>query len=160
MIRGLGEASRRDMNRYFEPVGLDELFNRALFVAHKLEAKGGSSLADPTVIEAVPIERSVWPDRLVCLEDGQECVYLKTPLKSFEMTPLDYKRKWGLENYVVRSLSSDELETGRPLEVYRRSPRDVERGHIPEGFEIYPLLPPLLRKRFQKHYQERISAAG
>ena len=46
---------------------------------------------------AVPIKKSVFPDHIVCLEDGKQLKMLKRYLRSrFDMTPEDYRRKWGL----------------------------------------------------------------
>ncbi|MCR4378094.1 MAG: MucR family transcriptional regulator [Rhodospirillales bacterium] len=46
---------------------------------------------------AVPIERSVMPDYIVCLEDGKKLKMLKRHLKTYYgLTPAEYKRRWGL----------------------------------------------------------------
>ena len=46
---------------------------------------------------AVPIRQSVQPDFIVCLEDGRKLKLLKLHLmKSFNLTPEEYRRKWGL----------------------------------------------------------------
>jgi predicted transcriptional regulator len=46
---------------------------------------------------AVPINRSVQPDHIICLEDGAKLQMLKRYLRSrFNMTPEDYRRRWGL----------------------------------------------------------------
>jgi predicted transcriptional regulator len=46
---------------------------------------------------AVPIENSVFPDYIVCLEDGKPMKMLKRHLqRSFDMTPEQYRSKWGL----------------------------------------------------------------
>jgi predicted transcriptional regulator len=46
---------------------------------------------------AVPIKRSVTPDYIVCLEDGRQLKMLKRYLRtSFDMTPDQYRRRWGL----------------------------------------------------------------
>lgn len=48
-------------------------------------------------VPAVPIEESVYPDYIVCLEDGKKMKMLKKHLKSaYNMTPDEYRRKWGL----------------------------------------------------------------
>jgi predicted transcriptional regulator len=50
---------------------------------------------------AVPVQDSVFPDYIICLEDGKPMKMLKRHLlRSFNMTPEDYRRKWGLDpNY-------------------------------------------------------------
>ena len=46
---------------------------------------------------AVPIRKSVFPDYLVCLEDGKKLKMLKRHLSSsYHMTPEQYRQKWGL----------------------------------------------------------------
>ena len=46
---------------------------------------------------AVPIKRSVFPDYIVCLEDGKKLKMLKRHLRtSYNMTPDEYRAKWGL----------------------------------------------------------------
>lgn len=50
---------------------------------------------------AVPVENSVTPDYIICLEDGKQLKMLKRHLRAvYDMTPEDYRRKWGLpEDY-------------------------------------------------------------
>lgn len=46
---------------------------------------------------AVPIKRSVFPDHIVCLEDGKKLKMLKRHLKTaYNMTPEQYRERWGL----------------------------------------------------------------
>src|SRR4051794_40813505 len=46
---------------------------------------------------AVPIKKSVQPDYLVCLEDGKQFKSLKRHLRTvYDMTPEQYRAKWGL----------------------------------------------------------------
>lgn len=65
---------------------------------HKTLANVG---AEPVVAEApqpaVPIKRSVFPDHIVCLEDGKKLKMLKRHLKTaYNMTPEQYRERWGL----------------------------------------------------------------
>jgi predicted transcriptional regulator len=47
---------------------------------------------------AVPVEDSVFADYIICLEDGKPMKMLKRHLlRSFNMTPEEYRRKWGLD---------------------------------------------------------------
>ena len=47
---------------------------------------------------AVPVRKSVFPDYIVCLEDGKRLKMLKRHLStSFNMTPEQYRAKWGLD---------------------------------------------------------------
>jgi predicted transcriptional regulator len=45
---------------------------------------------------AVPVDESISPDFLTCLEDGLQFKSLKRHLGMHRMTPDDYRRKWGL----------------------------------------------------------------
>lgn len=46
---------------------------------------------------AVPIKKSVFPDYIICLEDGKKLKMLKRHLKSaFNMTPEQYRERWDL----------------------------------------------------------------
>jgi predicted transcriptional regulator len=47
---------------------------------------------------AVPIRKSVFPDYIICLEDGKRLKMLKRHLStSFNLTPEQYREKWGLD---------------------------------------------------------------
>ena len=46
---------------------------------------------------AVPVKKSVFPDYIICLEDGKKLKMLKRHLKtSYNMTPEQYREKWQL----------------------------------------------------------------
>lgn len=46
---------------------------------------------------AVPINKSVTPEFLICLEDGAKLKMLKRYLRTrFDMTPEEYRARWGL----------------------------------------------------------------
>lgn len=46
---------------------------------------------------AVPVKKSVYPDFIICLEDGKKLKMLKRHLKtSYNMTPEQYRDKWQL----------------------------------------------------------------
>jgi len=60
---------------------------------------GGEPEAPPAapLVPAVPIRKSVTPDAIICLEDGQSFKSLKRHLSSkFGLTPEQYRTKWGL----------------------------------------------------------------
>jgi predicted transcriptional regulator len=49
------------------------------------------------LVPAVPIKKSVFPDYIVCLEDGKKFKSLKRHLRSaYNMSPEEYRAKWGL----------------------------------------------------------------
>jgi predicted transcriptional regulator len=46
---------------------------------------------------AVPVKKSVFPDHIICLEDGKKLKMLKRHLKTaYDMTPEQYRERWGL----------------------------------------------------------------
>jgi predicted transcriptional regulator len=46
---------------------------------------------------AVPVKRSVFPDHIVCLEDGKKLKMLKRHLMTtYHLTPAQYRQKWDL----------------------------------------------------------------
>jgi len=57
--------------------------------------KAPAQVTRPT--PAVPINRSVSEDHIVCLEDGKRLKMLKRHLKAvYNMTPEQYRQRWGL----------------------------------------------------------------
>src|SRR5690349_20761902 len=46
---------------------------------------------------AIPVMKSVFPDRILCLDCGSSIKMLKRHISTdHQMTPADYRRKWGL----------------------------------------------------------------
>jgi predicted transcriptional regulator len=46
----------------------------------------------------VPIRKSIFPDYIICLEDGKRLKMLKRHLAtSYNLTPEQYREKWGLD---------------------------------------------------------------
>jgi predicted transcriptional regulator len=93
---------------------------------------------------AVPIKRSVFPDYIVCLEDGKKLKMLKRHLDaSYNMTPAQYRERWGLPpdypmvapNYAERrSALAKQIGLGRkpvePVEEPVKTP--AKRGRKPK----------------------------
>jgi len=49
------------------------------------------------LVPAVPVKKSIFPDYIVCLEDGKKLKMLKRHLKtSYDLTPEQYRERWGL----------------------------------------------------------------
>lgn len=49
------------------------------------------------LVPAVPIKQSVFPNYLICLEDGRMVKVLKPYLaRVHDLTPAEYRRRWGL----------------------------------------------------------------
>jgi len=78
-----------------------ELPNLILQVQNQMESlKSGPVETIETVSDPKPAvnpRKSVFPDYLICLEDGKHFKALKRHLKShFNLTPDEYRAKWGL----------------------------------------------------------------
>ena len=58
----------------------------------------GAEQAEPERLQpAVPVKKSVFPDYIVCLEDGKKLKMLKRHLQtSYNMTPEQYRERWSL----------------------------------------------------------------
>jgi predicted transcriptional regulator len=67
--------------------------HRALNSTHA----GGSEPEPEPLSPAVNPKRSVFPDYIICLEDGKKFKSLKRHLRTHhEMSPEEYRQKWGL----------------------------------------------------------------
>ena len=83
--------------------------------------------SEPVEVEkrapAVPVKKSVFPDYLICLDDGKKLKMLKRHLKTaYDMTPEQYRERWNLPhdypmvapNYAEhRSLLAKKIGLGR-----------------------------------------------
>ena len=63
------------------------------------QVAGGQAVAGTgeALTPAVPVKRSVFPDYLICLDDGKKFKSLKRHLRTqYKMTPEQYRERWGL----------------------------------------------------------------
>ena len=60
--------------------------------------RSGAPTAEPEPLKpAVNPKKSVFPDYIVCLEDGKKFKSLKRHLRThYDLSPEDYREKWGL----------------------------------------------------------------
>jgi predicted transcriptional regulator len=98
---------------------------------------------------AVPLKKSVFPDYIVCLEDGKKLKMLKRHLQtSYNLTPDAYRERWGLpSNYPMvapsyaerRSALAKSIGLGRKPRVVAEAPAEaakpVKRGRKPAHAE-------------------------
>ncbi len=88
---------------------------------------GKSYLLSARSEPAVPIEESIQPDYIICLEDGRKLKMLKRHLKTaYSMTPEQYRERWNLPtNYPMVA----------PNYAERRSSiaKDIGLGTHPKG---------------------------
>jgi predicted transcriptional regulator len=67
-----------------------------LRVVDLLPNEGSAAPTQAMQEPAVPIERSIAPDYLVCLEDGKKFKCLQKHLRTHGLTPDAYRARWGL----------------------------------------------------------------
>jgi predicted transcriptional regulator len=76
---------------------LAELVSTVHSTFQALNSQSEAGLSAPTPAPAVPINRSITPDLIYCLENGKGYRMLKRHLwTAYGMTPDQYRQKWGL----------------------------------------------------------------
>jgi predicted transcriptional regulator len=79
------------------PVPVADLPNLIQDVYKTLLSVGEPVAAVERPKPAVPIKKSVFPDYIVCLEDGKKLKMLKRHLKTaYNMSPEEYRERWSL----------------------------------------------------------------
>ena len=77
-----------------ELTGLISAVYAALSAAPKLSQ---TAITGDLPLPAVPIENSITPDAIICLEDGKSFKSMRRHLQvSYNLTPADYRKRWGL----------------------------------------------------------------
>ena len=96
---------------------------------------------------AVAIKKSVTPEYIICLEDGQKFKSLKRHLKThYDMSPEEYREKWGLPHdypMVAPSYAAARSDMAKNMGLGRRGtavagtqpgvPAKVELAEKPKG---------------------------
>ena len=100
----------------------------AVYLAIELLGKGSESTTDKVKAKtpAVPVDNSVTPEYLICLEDGKRLKSLRRHLKVLGLTPEQYRAKWGLpSNYpiVAPNYSNSKSSMGEKGRIW-----EAERG--------------------------------
>jgi predicted transcriptional regulator len=79
------------------PVASDALPGLILDVYRSLSGVGKEPARAEKALPAVPVKKSVFPDYIICLEDGKKLKTLKRHLKTaYDLTPEQYRERWGL----------------------------------------------------------------
>lgn len=74
---------------------LPKLINSVYKALQNPEISGGTGKSQQEA--AVPVNKSITNDYLICLEDGKKLKMLRRYLRShYNMSPDDYREKWGL----------------------------------------------------------------
>ena len=78
-------------------VSMDALPSLIQEVYKTLAGVGKETVLQERPQPAVPVKKSVFPDHIVCLEDGKKLKMLKRHLKTaYNMSPEQYRERWGL----------------------------------------------------------------
>ncbi len=79
------------------PVPASELPTLIQDVYKTLVSVGSVPVTMEKLKPVVPVKKSVFPDYIICLEDGKKLKMLKRHLKTaYDMTPEEYRERWGL----------------------------------------------------------------
>ena len=80
---------------------------------------------------AVPIDASVTPDAIICLEDGKAFKTLKRHLRTaFDMSPEEYRKRWGLSKdypMVAPNYSARRAATAKAIGLGRKPGAKVKK---------------------------------
>jgi predicted transcriptional regulator len=84
-------------NHAISPTALPDLIRSVVGAISGLGTEAAPTPEPERRKPAVPINRSIQNDFIVCLEDGKQLKMLKRYLRArYDMSPDDYRRKWGL----------------------------------------------------------------
>ena len=79
-----------------EPTALAELI-RSVYITMSMLGKARVAPVAEKPVPAVPVKRSIFPEYIVCLEDGKKLKTLKRHLStSYGLTPEQYRTRWDL----------------------------------------------------------------
>lgn len=84
-------VSNHNVERSELPAFIQEVYGGLASVKHHPSTRLGAP------IPAVPIQDSITPDHIICLEDGKKLKMIKRHLKAvYNMTVEEYRQRWGL----------------------------------------------------------------
>ncbi len=90
-------VSAHAANNTLDPVGLPalihEVYKTLSGIGHRAPPPAPPERRSP----AVPVKKSIFPDYIICLEDGKKLKMLKRHLQTaYNLTPDQYRERWGL----------------------------------------------------------------
>ncbi|CAI9122255.1 MucR family transcriptional regulator [Brytella acorum] len=136
----------------------EDLFTLIRTVYDALSVKGEETPNTIERVPAVPVKKSVFPDYIICLEDGKKMTMLKRHLaKAYGLTPDQYRERWKLPpdypmtapDYTARR-SQIARDTGLGYKIVKGTPG--ERVESPEMVDdiVVTKIPPRRRGRPKK----------
>ena len=100
-----------------------------------LMAAGTEQVEPERLQPAVPVKKSVFPEYIVCLEDGKKLKMLKRHLQtSYNMTPEQYRERWGLPHdypMVAPRYAEHRSELAKKIGLGRKPASEVEAAVAP-----------------------------
>jgi predicted transcriptional regulator len=124
-------------------LGADALPGLIQSVYYTLATVGDVEAPPEVQSPAVPVKKSVFPEYIVCLEDGKKLKMLKRHLRtSYNLTPDAYRTKWGLpRDYPMvapsyashRSSLAKQIGLGRKPAAPVATPAPARRGRPPKA---------------------------
>lgn len=83
-----------------------------------------AAAAEAPLVPAVPIDASVTPDAIICLEDGKPFKTLKRHLRvAYDLSPEEYRERWGLSKdypMVAPNYSAQRAATAKKIGLGRK----------------------------------------
>jgi len=124
-------------NNTVEAAALPNLIQEVYKALSGLKSGVSDLPAPEKPIPAVPIKKSVYPDYIICLEDGKKLKMLKRHLQSsYNMTPEQYRERWGLPRdypMVAPSYAERRSDLAKEIGLGRKSEPSAEprrRGRV------------------------------
>ena len=97
-----------------------------------VKVSASSAVVSAPLVPAVPIGRSVFPDYIVCLENGRRFRSMRRHLMAaFGLTPEQYRRRWGLPHdypMIAPNFAADRSSLAQATGLGRRAPVAEPRG--------------------------------
>ncbi len=104
-----------------------------IMTVHEGLKNSGQATSSPPE-PAVPINKSVTPNYVICLEDGMKLKMLKRHLRSaFDMSPDEYRQKWGLSSdypMVAPKYAARRSELAKQIGLGRKPGQKVKRRKV------------------------------
>ena len=117
-------ASRNQMAQTELPDLIQAVYGTLNGLAGSGSDNSAEVAAEAPPVPAVPIDASVTPDAIICLEDGKPFKTLKRHLRTaYDMSPEEYRERWGLSKdypMVAPNYSKKRAETAKRIGLGRK----------------------------------------
>jgi predicted transcriptional regulator len=132
LLRIAGEIVAAYVSKTSVPVGeLPDIIRSVHATLGGLSGVAGADAAATGQKPAVPINKSITPDHLICLEDGKKLKMLKRYLRTrYRLSPEQYRAKWRLPpDYpmVASNYAARRSEFAKKFGLGRATPKKTRR---------------------------------